>query len=184
LERERIERLNRPRQVFNDALKASADADLFEEHEIITSKPYDAIATAIARALKSGQPSFQITAAATPRPETFQFEAAYEIEGYLGAGTTSGRRRCIIVCGQAKDDETQIYFKIMEYKAKTTIKFSIANLLNTATTENANYTPIHPTRIQMTDALQAQLTNGVHIVTERIQAAIGQPPAIQPTAAQ
>jgi hypothetical protein len=65
------------------------------------------------------------------------------------------------VCGQTKDDETQIFFKVMEYKAKTTIKFSIANLLNTATTENANYIPIHPSKIQMTDALRAQLTNGV-----------------------
>jgi hypothetical protein len=65
----------------------------------------------------------------------------------------------------------------MEYKAKTTIKFSIANLLNTATTENANYIPIHPSKIQMTDALRAQLTNGVQIVTERIQSAIGQTPA-------
>ena len=182
LERERIERLNRPRKVFNDTLKNYPDAALFEEHELTTSKPYDAIATAIARALKSGQPSFQITGNTSPQSETSVFEAAYEIEGFLGAGTTSGQRRCIIVCGQSKDDETQIYFKVLEYKAKTSIKFSIANILNTATTANVNYTAIHPTRIQMTDALQAQLTNGVHIVTERIQAVIGQAPAVQPTA--
>jgi hypothetical protein len=62
----------------------------------------------------------------------------------------------------------------MEYKAKTTIKFSITNLLNTATTENANYTPIHPSRITMTEALQAQMTNGVQIVTGRIQQAMAQ----------
>ncbi|MEI6196890.1 MAG: PEGA domain-containing protein, partial [Verrucomicrobiota bacterium] len=160
LERERIERLNRPRKVFNDTLKNYPDAALFEEHELITSKPYDAIATAIARALKSGQPAFQITGNTSPQSETSVIEAAYEIEGFLGAGTTSGQRRCIIVCGQSKDDETQIYFKVLEYKAKTSIKFSIANILNTATTANVNYTAIHPTRIQMTDALQAQLTNG------------------------
>ena len=184
LERERIERLNRPRKVFNDTLKNYPDAALFEEHELTTSKPYDAIATAIARALKSGQPSFQITGNTSPQSETSVIEAAYEIEGFLGAGTTSGQRRCIIVCGQSKDDETQIYFKVLEYKAKTSIKFSIANILNTATTANVNYTAIHPTRIQMTDALQAQLTNGVHIVTERIQAVIGVAPAVQPTAPQ
>ena len=184
LERERIERLNRPRQVFNDALKKYPDAGLFDEHELKTSKPFNTIGAAIALALKSGQPAFQITGITTPQPETYQIEAAYEIEGFLGAGTTSGRRRCVIVCGQAKDDETQIYFKVMEYKAKTTIKFSLANLLNTATTENVNYTPIHPSRITMTDALQAQLTNGVQSVTERIQAAIGQTTAVQPTAPQ
>ena len=89
-------------------------------------------------------------------------------------GTTSGRRQCIIVCGQSKDDETQIFYEVMEYKAKTTVKFSIANLLNTATTDNVNYIPIHPGNIPMTDALQAELTNGVQIVTERIQQAIAQ----------
>ena len=182
IERERVERLNRPRQVFEDALTNYPDADLFDEHELKTSKPYNGVATAIAQALKSGRPSFQITAAATPKPETYQFEADYEITGYLGAGTTSGRRRCLVVCGQAKDDETQIYFKVMEYKAKTTIKFSIANLLNTATIENANYIPIHPSRITMTDALQAQLTNGVQMVTERIEGAIGKALPVQPTA--
>jgi hypothetical protein len=177
LERERIERLNRPGQVFTNALSNYADADLFDEHELTTSHPFKTVGAAIALALQSGQPAFQITATTSPQPETYQIEAVCEITGFLGAGTTSGRHRCIIVCGQTKDDETQILFKVMEYKAKTTIKFSIANLLNTATTENANYIPIHPSKIQMTDALRAQLTNGVQIVTERIQSAIGQTPA-------
>jgi len=85
-----------------------------------------------------------------------------------------------------KDDETQILFKVMEFKAKTTVGFSIANLLNTATTENVKYIPIHPSRIQMTDSLQAQLTNGVQMVTARIQGVIGQTPAsaAQPTISQ
>jgi len=174
LERERVERLNRPRQVFNDTLKNYADADLFDEHELKTSKPYNTVGAAIALALKSGRPSFQITGIKSPQPETSVIEAAYEIPGFLGAGTTTGRRQCIIVCGQAKDDETQIYFKVMEYKAKTDIPFSLGALLHTATPDHANYTPINPSRIQMTDALQAQLTNGVPMVTERIQQAIAQ----------
>ena len=174
LERERIERLNRPQQVFKDALKDDPSSDLFDEHELKTSKPFDTVGAAIALALKSGQPSFQIIGIKTPKPETYQIEAYYEIEGFLGAGTTSGRRQCIIVCGQAKDDETQIFYEVMEYKAKTNIPFSIGALLHTATLDHATYIPIHPSRIQMTDTLQAQLTNGVQMVTERIQQAIAQ----------
>ena len=174
IERERVERLNRPREVFTDALKGYADADLFDEHELTTGKPFKEVGAAIAQALKSGQPPFQVTGITLPQPETYQIEATYEIPGLLGAGTTSGRHRCIVVCGQTKDDETQILFKVLEYRGKTSIKFSIANLLNTATTDNVNYIPIHPSKIQMTDALRAQLTNGVQNVMERIQRAIGQ----------
>ena len=174
LERERVERLNRPRQVFKEALKDDPESDLFDEHELKTSKPFDTVGAAIALALKSGQPSFRIIGIKTPKPETYQIEAYYEIEGFLGAGTTSGRRQCIIVCGQAKDDETQIFYEVMEYKAKTNIPFSIGALLHTATLDHATYIPIHPSRMPMTDALQAQLTNGVQMVTERIQQAIAQ----------
>jgi hypothetical protein len=174
IERERVERLKRPREVFNDALDKYSDADLFDEHELTTSKNFKDVAGAIAQALKSGQPAFQITAISSPKPETYEIEALYEIPGFLGAGTTSGRHFCIIVCGLTKVDETQILFKVLEYKAQTTIKFSIGSLLNTATTDHAEYIPIHPSKIKMTDALQAQLTNGVQIVTGRIQQAIAQ----------
>lgn len=174
VERERVERLNRPHQVFNDVLKGYPDAELFDEHELTTSKPYSEAGGAIASALSSGQPMFRIADISLSEPETYAIEATYEIPGLLGAGTTSGRRQCVIVCGQAKDDETQVYYKVLEYKAKTTVSFSIANLLHTATTDNARYIPVNPSRIQMTDALEAQLTNGVQIVTERVRQAIGQ----------
>jgi hypothetical protein len=174
LERERIERLNRPRQVFDAALKRYADADLFEEHELTTGKPFKDAGSAIALALKSGKPSYQVTGITSPQPETYQIEAAYEIPGLLGSGTTSGRRQCIIVCGQTKDDETQVLFKVLEYNAKTDVPYSIGALLHSATPDHALYTPINPSRIQMTDALQTQLTNGVQFVAARIGHAIAQ----------
>ena len=172
IERERVERLNRPHEAFNDAWKLYPGADLFDEHELTTSKPVKDVSIAIGLALKSGQPQFQLDSVTSPAPEIYLIEATYEIPGLLGAGTTSGRRTCVIVCGQAKDDETQIWFKVLEYKAKSAIPFSIGALLHTATTDHADYIPIHPSKIQMTDTLQAQLTNGVQNVTARIKQAV------------
>ena len=86
LERERIERLNRPQQVFNDALKDDPDSDLFDKHELKTSKPYNTVGAAIAQALKSGQPAFHITGITSPEPETYQIEAIYEIRRFSGRG--------------------------------------------------------------------------------------------------
>jgi tetratricopeptide (TPR) repeat protein len=184
IERLRVERQKYPREVFNEVLGKINDAGLFDEHELKTAKPASEAAAAIVQRLQNIQPPFRVTRNQSPKPDTFEIEAMLELPGLLGEGTTSGRRQCIIVCGQTTDQETEILFKVMEYKAKTTIKFSIANLLQTATTDNVNYIPIHPSRLEMTDKLQVQLAAGVADVTARIQGAIGQTPAVQPTVSQ
>ncbi|MGO8766546.1 MAG: hypothetical protein ACLQSR_15585 [Limisphaerales bacterium] len=85
---------------------------------------------------------------------------------------TGSFRRCIIVCGQAKDDEAQIWFKVLEYHTKRTV--AMQGLMPVTSKE---YIAIDPSKMQITDALEAleaQLTNGVQTVTKRIQQAIGQ----------
>jgi tetratricopeptide (TPR) repeat protein len=172
LEQMRVERLNRPRSVYNEALARYADASLFNDHEMKTSKAARDVAAAIVKGLQNAQPPFRVTQNNSPKPETFEIEAMLELPGLLGEGTTSGRRQCVIVCGQTKDDETQILFKVLEYKAETTIKFSVANLLNTATTDNVKYIPLNPSRLEMTDKLQAQLAEGASNVITCVQNAI------------
>jgi len=164
IERERIERLNRPHEVFNEALQSYSDANLFDEHELTTSEPFNEAGQAIVAALQDVSPAFVVTLNATPRPETDEIIAKQNVGGIL----ISGQRICIIVCGQAKDDEAQIWFKVLEYKKHT--HFSLQGGL----TEYNDEIPVNPGRIQMTDALEAQLTNGVQIVTERIQQVISQ----------
>ena len=171
-EQMRLERLNRPRSVYNEALGQYPDSGLFDDHELKTGKAASDVVAAIVQGLQNAQPPFRITQNQSPKPETFEIEAMLELPGLLGEGTTSGRRQCVIVCGQTTDQETEILFKVLEYKAKTTIKFSIANLLQTATTDNVNYIPIHPSRIEMTDALNARVAEGVQIISNYIQNAI------------
>ncbi|MCX6893909.1 MAG: PEGA domain-containing protein, partial [Verrucomicrobia bacterium] len=113
LERIRLERLSRVRNLF-DALMVQAPASaLFETREIKTAKPAKDIQVALNNALQSdppaGQPPVKIVRYTSPKPETFYIETVQEFSTVLA--TSAGKRCCYIVGGQTKDDETQILFK-------------------------------------------------------------------------
>jgi PEGA domain len=169
-ERLRLERLEHGNLAFKKAFRYNSDADLFPSHEFKTTKPVDQVYAAIMGALRI-PPSFQITKNYSPLPETYQIEFRQDFSTYLA--TSAGYRNGVIVCAQTKDDETQILFKLLEYKAEAQIKFSIGNLIGTPMA--VNYVPISPARLgQLSDKLQARLTEGVSNVTARIEGAIGQ----------
>ena len=180
IERERVERLARPKKVFDDFSAKTKDAELFESNELKTSKPVKEVVSAIVQALELVQPTFKVTGNTSPQPETY---AIYANQSDTGILSTSGYRQCLIVCGQASDDETQIYFKMVEYKAKHNV--TMPGLL--AFHDDLEFVPIHPSRIpDMTDKLKAQVRAGVSNLTVRIQGAIGQTPApaVQPAVPQ
>ena len=169
-ERERIERLSRGETVFKAALLQHTDADLFEGHELKTTKPVNEVHTAIWGAFRT-QPGFQITKNFSPAPETFEIEAVQEFSTALA--TSAGRRVCVVVVSQRKDDETQILFKVLEYKTEAQIKFSIGNLIGTPVA--VNYVAIHPSRIgKVPEKLQARVSEGMTSTTSLIQGAIAQ----------
>jgi len=176
-ERMRLERLQRGNNALKSALADNNDADLFATHEFKTSKPVDEVYQAILNALKI-PPAFQISMNFSPGPETYEIKFEQEFSTFLA--TSAGRRDGVIVCAQTKDDETQILFKILEYKTEAQIKFSIGNLIGTPGA--VNYVPISPSRLgSLTEKLQARLNEGVTNLTTRIQGAIGQtaPPSTQ-----
>ena len=178
IERMRLERLNRPKQVFDDLVAIEVDANLFEDHSLTTSKPAKDVAEAIASALQYVQPAFKIYRNTAPKPETYAIIATQDDKGIL---SITAHRECFIVCGQTTDNETQIIYKDVEYKANHNV--SMQGLL--AFRDDQSYTPIHPSRIPvMTDKLRAQLQIGVSNLTVRIQGAIGQTPAAKPAVAQ
>jgi hypothetical protein len=167
-----VERLNRPKQVYDAILEHYKDANLFDDHALKTSIPAKDAAAAISSVLLYTQPVYKITADRSPRPETYEIVCQQDVVGSLiSAG---GRRKCIIVCGQTRDDETQILFKVLEYKTKHNV--TMQGLL--AFKDEQELVPIHPSRIpDMTDKLKAQIQAGVSNLTVRIQGAIGQTPA-------
>jgi tetratricopeptide (TPR) repeat protein len=166
--------LNRGRDAFSACLKKHPDADLFETYELKSNKKAAEVEAAIAAAIQGA--SFEIKRFDSTdnrvMPGTFTIEAIQELKTALA--TSAGRRECLIVGAQIKADETQILFKVLEYKAEAINKLSIGNLINTPV--NVKYVPIHPQRISpLPEKLQAQVKDGATDVQNRIRNAIGAP---------
>jgi tetratricopeptide (TPR) repeat protein len=171
IERQRVERLNRAKTVYDDTLGQIADANLFDDHELKTSMPAKDVAVLIVNALITGQSKYKIERDNSPKPETYLITASQDDNGIL---SINGRRQCIIVCGQTTDTNTEILFKVLEYKAKHNV--SMPGLL--AFRDDESFTPIDKSKIaNMNDKLLAQLQSGVSNLTVRIQGVIGQTPA-------
>jgi hypothetical protein len=166
-EQQRLDQLTRPKRVFDTLCEHYQDAGLFAEHEFKTSKPAKELAVAIVNSLTNTAGAFQILYNDSPEPQAYEVVAQRTFSlGILG-GT---ERDCLIVVGQAKDDETQIWFKVLEYQVQHTVTSN--GLLNYH--DNKQLIPVNPSRMQMNEGFQAQLREGVQIVTDRIQQAINQ----------
>ena len=159
IERLRMERLERPKKVFDEVIREIGDSALFESHELTTSKPVREVQSAFVTQSKTAQPPFQDIHYLQPAPETFSFEAGQVFSG--------GTRQFVIVGGQSKDDETKIFFKVVEFKKAP---FYDQPLLGSG---SANYVLVNPNQAQSNEKVKAQITDGVRIVTECIQRAIG-----------
>jgi hypothetical protein len=162
IERLRVERLERPKKFFDAARVYLDGAALFESHELKTSKPATETFSAIETELKSVPPSFQIVRSETTG-EIFVIEATQEFSG--------GSRRCMIVGGQSKDDETRIYFEVVESKKVGFMNQPLGALVGAMPSK---YTLIYPSNLQSNDKLKNQIAEGVSNVTARIQGTIGQ----------
>jgi len=166
-EQNRLDRLARPRLAFDSLCGLYRDASLFVEHELNTSKPAKSVAAAIITALTNAPGAFEIVRTGSPDPETYGVVARYTFSlGILG-GT---ERDCLLVIGQAKDDQTQIWYKVLEYQ----VQHSVTSTGLLSYHDNKNLIPVSPSRMQMNSGFEAQLREGVQIVTERIQQAIAQ----------
>jgi hypothetical protein len=80
---------------------------------------------------------------------------------------------CVIVIGQTAHDETEIHYKVLEYKTQAANPFSIGAIINMPVEKV--YIPLHPSRVgQLTDKMRAQVDDGVKSMNERIMSAIGE----------
>lgn len=172
-EKVRQVRLNRPREVFTKRLALNPDSAFFESHEIKTNKKAAEVSKAILAALRDREPSFTIGLHTSTAPEVTEIVAKRESLGQA--------RICVIVVGQTTDEETQILFEVMEYKIDVASKIlgtlfnaQAFGAQNTAKPVQAAHIPLHPSRVgQLTDKMKAQIAEGVRIVSEKIQTAVG-----------
>ncbi len=166
IERMRVERLNRGKLTLDSLIKAKyPDGDLFETHELKTSKSLKDIELPLLSALRGEPLKFDVTKF-NEATDLCTIEAVHEFNTVLA--TSAGKRQLVIVGAQTKDDETQILFKVLEYKAEAVEKFSIGHLIGAPV--NVNLIPIRATG--ETNKFQARIIEGVSNVTARIQAVI------------
>jgi hypothetical protein len=177
IERQRQERLNQPKKMFDSLCDRFPASKLFDEHELKTKKPAAEVAGGITRALVSVQPPFVLNHDDLPTPDIHLVVATQKFSTGFLAG---GERMCLIIVGQTKDDESQIIFKVLEFQRHHHLDMNVPINQMPISEE---LIPVSPSRFpDMTDKLKAQLQEGVSNVTAIIQGAIGQTPADQSTA--
>ena len=137
IERMRVERLALPKKTFDAFARHQIGAELFESHELITSNSAVETHSAIETQLKSAPPFFQIVWTEMTN-EIFKIEAKQQVSG--------GERICVIVGGQSKDDETQIFFEVIERKK--------VGFMNQPLFQPTEYTVINPSQTQLSDKLK------------------------------
>jgi hypothetical protein len=94
-------------------------------------------------------------------PEAFALSASQEVPG--------GSRRCVIAGAQTSDKETQVFFKVMEYKKKTSMSFQGQLTFNTS------YVPLDPNKLsELSEREKTQVKEGAAMVEERIRRAVGE----------
>ena len=159
---ERTAQLKRPRQAFDTLCEDTADSSLFTEHELTTTKPAKDVAKAIVAALKASPNAFKITYDESSLPKTYVITAQQKFSlGILGGS----ERDCLLVVGQAKPGETQIYFKVLEYQVQSTIR--VTGLFSAH--DDKKLVPLNASRIQMTEAMRERVQDGQRLVINKIR---------------
>ena len=170
-EQAKAEQLNQLQTEFDAWMSQNPDSSLFDTRELKTTKSSQAVAAAIRETLVNDVPQFKLTRDDSPKPGLFAFDAEQEIMTYLN--TSGGRRRCVIVVGQTKDDEIKVLFKIIEYKTEAVNKFSIGNMIGTPVA--VNYVALDASKGNLNNDQKTQIAGGIHFITDHIQKAIAQP---------
>ena len=162
LEREHIEAWTNTFKAFTEKITGAA---LVEMHEMKTSKPAKEAQTAIVEQFHSVSPEFNLTHVGWTN-DVFYMDANQEVSG--------GGRLCMIVGAQIYDDETRIAFKVIEFKSEAIgLRILGAVLANaTSTTYQSNFKPINPADEKLSVSDKNRVSEGVRIVTEKIERAI------------
>jgi tetratricopeptide (TPR) repeat protein len=162
LEREHIEAWTNTFKGFTEKITGAA---LVEMHEMKTSKSAKEVQTSIVEQFHSVSPEFNLTHVGWTN-DVFYMDANQEVSG--------GGRLCMIVGGQINDNETRIAFKVVEFKSEAIgLRILGAVLANaTSTTYQSNFKPINPADEKLSASDKNRVSEGIRIVTEKIERAI------------
>lgn len=139
------------------------EGSLFETHELTTSRPFTELEPALTTAFRTQVPAFDVLPKELPWTESFALGCQQK--------WPEGLRQIVIVGAKINDQETRILFKVLEYAPKHDVSFSGGLTFNTS------FVPLHEPEIgKLTQKMKAQIEDGLRMVTEQIQKAVGQTP--------
>lgn len=152
-QRQRQERLQRPKKWFDTLCSEFPAADLFAEHDLGTVKPADDVASGIVAALISSPNAFKIVRTSSPEADTYEIVA--QQMGFLHAT----ERDCLVVVGPG-DPYSQIKFKVLEFEVQHHIG------------GEDQLIPMGRSKVEGNSLLLLRVKEGLQIVTEKLQKAI------------
>jgi hypothetical protein len=154
----RQKQLTFSKQVFDVVLQKFPEAPLFESHETQAALPASDVEANVMRVLALPA-AFKWEKTASP-PQSFALVAWQEVPG--------GLRRAVITGMQIGDKETHVFFKVMEYKKKTSVSYQGQLTFNTS------FVPLDPSRMdELSEREKAQIKEGEAMVEERMRRAVG-----------
>jgi tetratricopeptide (TPR) repeat protein len=164
LKKKRVDRERNAERAFKVMFGKYKDSALFETREIKAKGSQETIGNSIF-AVFHGRKGYLASKLFSEEPETFAIEVNFDIINNLGG--TIGLAQCVLVGAQKTDNEVEIAFKILEYKAEPAIKFSIGALIPMSNT--VNYFVIPPGRSDQPDKLHTMLKNAAASIIRDIE---------------
>lgn len=163
-EHHRMARLNSAKTYFGAAANRTADSGLFETHTIVVKRKVKDVQDIVTRTLETDL-SFRIKDVNSNLGEGFEILA--EMEFLTTLKTIEGKRVCLIVGSQVTDEDTELIFKVLEFRTEPVNKFSIGNLIGASVA--VIYRPIHKdSKAASDDKFQARLREGSEMLKKRL----------------
>jgi len=165
-EQARADWLKRGEALMDLVSKRHDGGDLFGRVELKSAKPLAEAEAAILRELEAGDPVFQVRKLTGSVPEAFVLEASFDAPLL---SLKLGHRKCLVVGARTGENETQILFKVLDYKVEH--KFPEGASFGTPAT--ITLIPVHPSRMErISGVYRSQLEKGEADITARIKRAL------------
>ena len=163
LARIRQERMKIPNEALGKALLGNTFENagrLFDAHTLKISLPIAKVKAALVAAFGNESPTFQVRNSDTYWTNSFVLVCEQTPSG--------GLRTCVIAGAQVGENETHIAYEVIEYQSKRSVSFDGHLMITTS------YVALHPSKVTaLTDAMTAQIEDGLQLVKTRIQQAVG-----------
>jgi hypothetical protein len=160
------EQMKLPREVFDGLCLRTPDADQFGTHEQKTTLSAKAVTEAIIKSLQTDPHKFEIVSHDSPKPDVYEITAKQTFSLGIFGGS---ERDCLIVVGQAKPGETEIFCKVLEFEVKSII---VANGFHLR--DDKQLVAVSAANMPMNDMLQREINEGTKEAWDKIQMGIAE----------